>query len=414
MTIKNNKLFSFDSIEAAIQDIKDGKMVIIVDDPERENEGDLVMAAEMVTPQDVNYIIKEARGLLCVAITEPRAKELKLECMVRNNTSLHNTRFSISIDYKYETSTGISAHDRAKTITKVIDDDSIAEDFARPGHIFPLIAYNGGVLKRAGHTEAVIDLVRLAGLKPAGVLCEIMNEDGTMARTSDLFSMANKQNLKIITVADLIQYRSKRENLVNKKVIVDLPSDFGDFKLHLYENTINPKDNSIALVKGNLINDQPILVRVHSECLTGDVFGSKRCDCGQQLEESLRMIEQEGTGVLLYMRQEGRGIGLVNKLLAYSIQEKGKDTIEANEELGFKPDLRDYGIGAQILKDLGLTKIRLLTNNPKKVVGLQGHGLEIVERVSIEITPNELNEKYLKTKKEKLGHLFNFNTKHNN
>jgi len=403
----NNGEFKFNTIKEAVEDIKNGKMVIVVDDPDRENEGDIVMAAELVKPEDVNFITKEARGILCLTITRDRAEELNLDMMVQNNTSLHSTPFAVSIDYKHGTTTGVSASDRAITVNKSVDEKAAAEDFARPGHIFPLIARRGGVLKRAGHTEAVIDLVKLAGLKPAGVLCEITDEDGTMARLPGLFKMAEKFDMKIVTIADLIEYRRSREKLVKRKVSVDLPSSFGEFKMHLYENILDPQDNPIALVKGDVINDEPVLVRVHSECLTGDVFGSKRCDCGDQLSTAMQMVEQEGRGVILYMRQEGRGIGLVNKLLAYQLQEQGKDTVEANEALGFKPDLRDYGTGAQILKDLGLKKIRLMTNNPKKIIGLKGYDLEIVERVPIEIPPNEVNQNYLKTKKERLGHLLN-------
>ena len=404
---KNNSEFTPNFIEEAIKDIKNGKMIIVVDDPDRENEGDLIMAAELVEPKDVNFITKNARGILCLPITQERAEELEFDFMVQNNTSLHRTPFSVSIDYKYGTSTGVSAYDRAKTINMVVNEKVKAKDFAKPGHIFPLIAKKGGVLKRAGHTEAVVDIVTLAGLKPAGVLCEITDEDGTMARIPSLVTFAKKHNFKIITIADLIEYRRQREKLIRCKVIVDLPSEFGNFKLHLYENTLDPQDNPIALVKGDIAGDEPILVRIHSECLTGDVFGSKRCDCGDQLIAAMLKVEQEGKGAILYMRQEGRGIGLVNKLLAYSLQEKGKDTVEANQALGFKPDLRNYGTGAQILKDLGLKKIRLMTNNPKKIVGLKGYDLEIVERVPLEIPPNEINQNYLKTKKERLGHLFN-------
>jgi len=403
--IKNNNEFKFNTIEEAIEDIKAGKMLIVVDDPDRENEGDLVMAAELVTPKDVNFITREGRGILCLPITKEKAKDLQLDLMVQNNTALHGTPFSVSIDYKHGTTTGISAHDRTITINRAADEKVNPNDFARPGHIFPLIAKRGGVLKRAGHTEAVVDIVKLAGLKPIGVLCEILAEDGTMARVPNLMEFAKKYNLKIITIADLIEYRMGREHFVKKKVIVDLPSKYGSFKLHLYENTLDPLDNPIALVKGDISGDEPVLVRVHSECLTGDVFGSKRCDCGEQLIAAMSMVEKAGRGVVLYMRQEGRGIGLVNKLLAYHLQEQGKDTVEANEALGFKADLRDYGTGAQILKDLGLKKIRLLTNNPKKVIGLKGYDLEIVERIPLEIPPNPINEKYLKTKKDRLGHL---------
>jgi 3,4-dihydroxy 2-butanone 4-phosphate synthase/GTP cyclohydrolase II len=404
---KNNKEFKFNTIKEAVEDIKNGKMVIVVDDPDRENEGDIVMAAELVKPEHVNFITKEARGILCLPIVRDRAEELGFDLMVQNNTSLHRTPFAVSIDYRHGTTTGVSASDRAITINKSVDDNATANDFAKPGHIFPLVARRGGVLKRAGHTEAVIDLVRLAGLKPAGILCEITDEDGTMARLPSLMKMAEKFDMKIITIADLIEYRQSREKLVRRKVAVDLPSKYGGFKLHLYENILDPQDNPMALVKGDVVNDKPVLVRVHSECLTGDVFGSKRCDCGDQLSVAMQMVEREGRGVILYMRQEGRGIGLVNKLLAYQLQEQGKDTVEANEALGFKPDLRDYGTGAQILKDLGLKKIRLMTNNPKKIVGLKGYDLEIVERVPIEIPPNDVNQNYLKTKRERLGHILN-------
>ena len=403
--MNNNNEFKFNSIEEGIEDIKAGKMVIVVDDPDRENEGDLVMAAELCKPKDVNFITREGRGILCLPITEEKAEDLNLDLMVQNNTALHGTPFSVSIDYRHGTTTGISAHDRAITINRAADEKVNPDDFGRPGHIFPLIAKKGGVLKRAGHTEAVVDLVKLAGLNPVGVLCEILAEDGTMARVPKLMEFAKKYNLKIITIADLIEYRMAREHFVQKKVTVDLPTRHGSFKLHLYENTLDPLDNPMALVKGDISTDEPVLVRVHSECLTGDIFGSKRCDCGEQLLAAMSIVEKAGRGVVLYMRQEGRGIGLVNKLLAYHLQEQGKDTVEANEALGFKADLRDYGTGAQILKDLGLKKIRLLTNNPKKVIGLKGYDLEIVERIPLEIPPNAINEKYLKTKRDRLGHL---------
>ena len=403
--MNNNNEFKFNTIEEAIEDIKAGKMLIVVDDADRENEGDLVMAAELCKSKDVNFITREGRGILCLPITEEKSRELDLDLMVQNNTALHGTPFSISIDYRHGTTTGISAHDRAITINRAADEKVIPDDFGRPGHIFPLIAKKGGVLKRAGHTEAVVDLVKLAGLNPVGVLCEILAEDGTMARVPKLMEFAKTHNLKIITIADLIEYRMSREHFVRKKVTVDLPTRYGSFKLHLYENTLDHLDNPMALVKGDIIGNEPVLVRVHSECLTGDIFGSKRCDCGEQLIAAMSMVEKAGRGVVLYMRQEGRGIGLVNKLLAYHLQEQGKDTVEANEALGFKADLRDYGTGAQILKDLGLKKIKLLTNNPKKVIGLKGYDLEIVERIPLEIPPNPINEKYLNTKRDRLGHL---------
>lgn len=403
----------FNTIDEAIEDIRNGKIVIVVDDEDRENEGDFIVAAEKVTPDIVNFMAKYGRGLICVAITEQRAKELEFEPMVEFNTSRHSTAFLVSVDYKKDTTTGISAFDRAKTIRAIVDPSSKPGDFAKPGHIFPLQAVDGGVLRRAGHTEAAVDLARLAGLYPAGVLCEIMSDDGTMARVPELFKIAKKFGLKIITIKDLISYRLKREKLVRKIISTKLPTKYGFFELHLYESLTDGKVH-VALVKGKIDDGEPVLVRVHSECLTGDVFGSFRCDCGDQLHSAMQMIEREGKGVLLYMRQEGRGIGLVNKIKAYRLQDEGKDTVEANEILGFKPDLRDYGIGAQILVDLGVKKMRLLTNNPRKIIGLAGYGLEIVERVPIEIQPNDVNIRYLRTKRDKLGHLILLNEKDEN
>jgi len=392
------------TIEEALKDFKKGKILIVVDDEDRENEGDFIMAAEKVTPEKINFMAKHGRGLICVAMTGERLDQLDLHPMVTENTARMGTPFTVSVDAKENTTTGISAYDRAATVKALIDPRTKPSDLARPGHIFPLRAQAGGVLRRAGHTEAAVDLARLAGLYPAGVLCEIMDDDGSMARVPKLLKLAKKFDLKIITIRDLIEYRRRKEKLVKRLVTTKLPTRYGEFTLHLYES-IPDNHHHIALVKGEITPDEPILVRVHSQCLTGDIFGSLRCDCGQQLEQALMAIEKEGKGVFLYMRQEGRGIGLVNKLRAYHLQDQGKDTVEANEALGFKPDLRDYGIGAQILVDLGVRKMRLLTNNPKKVVGLKGYGLEIVERLPIEVTPNEMNVKYLETKRDKLGHL---------
>ena len=401
----------FSSIEEAIEDIKDGKMVIVVDDEDRENEGDLIMAAEKVTPQAINFMATHARGLICVALEDNRLDELKLQPMVQENTAKMGTPFAISVDAINGTTTGISAYDRAVTIKALVDPETKPEDLARPGHVFPLRAAKGGVLRRAGHTEAAVDLARLAGLTPAGVLCEIMADDGSMARVPELIKIAEKHNLKIVTIYDLIEFRRRKEKLIRRVAEAMLPTKYGEFKLIAYEGTIDNSE-SVALVMGEPEKQPAALVRVHSQCLTGDVFGSLRCDCGDQLHESMRMIAKEGNGVLLYIQQEGRGIGLLNKVRAYQLQDQGKDTVEANEELGFRPDLRDYGIGAQILADLGLHRIRLLTNNPKKVVGLKAYGLEIVERVPIEVPPNKRNLKYLRVKRDKLGHIFTIIDEH--
>jgi len=391
-------------IPEVIEEIRKGRMIILVDNEDRENEGDLVIAAEFCTPEVVNFMATYGRGLICVPMTQSRAHELELDLMVEDNQDKYGTAFTISVDAREGVTTGISAHDRSRTVQVIIDDNTTSRDLRKPGHIFPLAARKGGVLVRAGHTEGVVDLVGLAGLKSAGVICEILNEDGTMARRPDLDKFAKKHNLKIATIADLIKFRQHKERLIRRVSEANLPSIYGDFTIIAYQTEVGEATH-VALVKGNVEGKENIVVRVHSECLTGDVFGSLRCDCGSQIHRAMEMINREGEGVILYMRQEGRGIGLGNKIKAYHLQDKGMDTVEANIELGFAADLRDYGIGAQILVDLGLHKIRLLTNNLKKVVGLEGYGLEIIERVPIEVVPHEENLEYLLCKRDKLGHL---------
>lgn len=396
---------SFAEIERALEYLRAGKIVIVADDEGRENEGDFIAAGETCTEETMNFILTYGRGMICAPITEDRANELELEMLSERNTAPHGTPYTMLVDYRHGTSTGISTHDRAATIRALADPAAKPSDFYRPGHIAPLRAVREGVLRRAGHTEAVVDLLRLAGMYPAGVLSEVLNPDGTMARMPELQIIAQEHNLPLVTIADLIRYRLAREKLVKKVVEVNLPTKYGDFHLHLYHNLVDGKEH-MALVKGDITTPEPVLVRVHSECFTGDTLGSLRCDCQSQLHAAMAQVEREGRGVVLYMRQEGRGIGLTNKLLAYALQDQGQDTVEANEALGFKADLRDYGLGAQILVDLGICEMRLMTNNPKKVVGLESYGLKIVERVPVITTPNEYNERYLKTKQSKLGHLF--------
>ena len=395
------------TIEEALEDLASGKMIIVMDDEDRENEGDLIVAGQFCTPEVVNFMATNARGLICVAVTPERANELDLHPMVESKSALHGTNFTVSIDYKYDTTTGISAADRSKTIMAIVDKNSKPDDFGRPGHIFPLTAVQGGVLRRAGHTEASVDMMNAAGLEPVGVICEIINENGEMARRPDLEVFAKEHGLKITTVKQLIAYRFQKESMVKCVAEAQLPSEYGDFTLKVYENMLDKKEH-VAIVKGEINSDNSILVRVHSECLTGDVFGSKRCDCGDQLHHAMQMIDRAGSGVVLYMRQEGRGIGLVNKIKAYALQEKGMDTVEANIHLGFDADPRDYGIGAQILASLGIKKMKLITNNPQKRVGIESYGLEVTEQIPIEIEPNDYNKDYLLTKKHKMGHVLNY------
>ncbi|MBI1269674.1 bifunctional 3,4-dihydroxy-2-butanone-4-phosphate synthase/GTP cyclohydrolase II [bacterium] len=397
--------FCFNTVEEALEDIAQGKFVIVADDEGRENEGDLICAAELITPNMLNFLVTEARGWVCLALTAEKAAKLELNPMVEKNTESQETAFTVTIDAdpKFGVTTGISAYDRATTIRVAVDSSARPDDLRRPGHVSPLIAREGGVLRRAGHTEAAVDMARLAGLNPSGVICEIMNEDGTMARVPQLFEFAQKHNLKIINIAQLIAYRLQRERFIVREAVATLPSAYGDFKIYAYRNTLDDKSH-VALVRGDLENKEDVLIRVHSECLTGDVFASLRCDCGPQLEAAMALIAKEGLGVLVYLKQEGRGIGLLNKLKAYSLQDEGQDTVQANEALGFKPDLRDYGVGAQILCDLGLSSVRIITNNPRKIVGLEGYGLNVTGRVSMPPACNSHNLDYLITKREKMGH----------
>jgi 3,4-dihydroxy 2-butanone 4-phosphate synthase/GTP cyclohydrolase II len=400
-------VIKFDSIEDAILDIKKGKIVIVVDDEDRENEGDFVMAAEKVTSEAINFMATHGRGLICAPISSKRSKELQLDLMIKSNDSLHGTAFTVSVD-SINAGTGISAADRAKTIEALINPSTRVEELLRPGHVFPLIAKDGGVLIRNGHTEAAVDLAILAGLKGAGVICEIQNEDGSMARVKDLSKIAQKFDLKLITIKDLVNYRIKNEIFITETVAINFPNEFGTFKLHMFENILDKKEQHLSLIKGeinNEVDERPVLVRIHSECFTGDLFGSKRCDCGDQLKKSMKMIEEEGRGILIYLKQEGRGIGLLNKIKAYDLQDKGYDTVTANHKLGFEADLRQYGFAAQILKKFGVRKIKLLTNNPGKLLDLLKFGIEISQRVSLEVEPNELNLHYLQTKRDKLGHI---------
>lgn len=402
-----NTGIQLDRIEDALQDIRDGKIIIVVDDEDRENEGDMICAAEKITPEMVNFMIREGRGLMCAPLTEARCQELGLEMMVGNNTSVHTTPFTVSVDLLGNgCTTGISASDRSKTIRALVDPETKPEDLGRPGHIFPLRAVQGGVIRRAGHTEATIDFAQLAGLQPAGVLIEILNEDGTMARLPQLREIADKFGMKLVSIQDLIEYRLRQESLIKREIGVDMPTEYGDFELIAYKQ-LNTNDTHLALIKGTWEKNEPVLVRVHSSCVTGDIFGSCRCDCGEQLHTAMKMVEKEGKGIVLYMFQEGRGIGLINKLKAYKLQETGRDTVDANLDLGLPMDARDYGVGAQILRNLGVTKLRLISNNPKKRAGLMGYGLEIIETVPIHIHPNPHNEVYLRTKRDKMGHNLN-------